>query len=192
MKETFPADAQLTAASETVSMPPPPAPPLQEEREHPSSPKRARTSSISDNVVQSSAPDTNAETNKESTPSKELVLRNPNNQMVVASRPKATRTGLEAESAAPLPSRRERKPTKKADEFREMLMASRRRFGKVREPIDTSKLTMLDLIYYNPPGAPMKKKVSEVRETFHSLQTSIELSSRFTFSRYLFETFRPQ
>lgn len=38
-----------------------------------------------------------------------------------------------------------------------MLIASRRKFAKVKEPVDTSKLTMLDLIYYNPPGAPMTR-----------------------------------
>ena len=95
--------------------------------------------------------------------SKELAVSIPSAQKSTAPRPKAAKVNPEMESApAPPAIRRERKLTKKADEFREMLMASRRRFGKVREPIDTSKLTMLDLIYYNPPGAPMKRK-AEVR-----------------------------
>lgn len=173
-------DAQECTLSETALMPAPDTPAQLVERKLPLSPKRAASLPTSESKAS-----VQEDTPRQAEPLSEVVGETSLAKVTAVSvctggqksrvvKPKAGKALHESEAAAGaaavLPARRERKPTKKADEFREMLIASRRRFGKVREPIDTSKLTMLDLIYYNPPGAPMKKKATEPEKLVEKLE----------------------
>ncbi|XP_003741936.1 transcription factor TFIIIB component B'' homolog [Galendromus occidentalis] len=161
---------QVKAPAGNDSMPPPPDPARRGEFEDPPPPRRIRTPSPAEDAEESRGFRNPTNVVQEPPSAKELVVSLPVCQDATDSSPKTANTNLEVEVAAPLQARRERRASKKADEFREMLMASRRRFGKVREPIDTSKLTMLDLIYYNPPGAPMKRKASEQEKLVERLE----------------------
>ncbi|OQR76611.1 hypothetical protein BIW11_07669 [Tropilaelaps mercedesae] len=89
-----------------------------------------------------------------------IAIETPSKQLM-AKTIRPPRTPNDFDPLASLPPRLERKAARRADEFREMLIASRRKFAKVKEPVDTSKLTMLDLIYYNPPGAPMTRHLAK-------------------------------